>query len=316
MKLGRLNTIITVLSIATIFDLLGVAKPATAVNLTGLTPTNTLINFDSNNPSVTTSVNITGLENGNLLGIDYRPANGFLYGLTDTNNIYTINADSGVASFVSTLSIPFEGGFQSGIDFNPVADRLRVVGSNDQNLRINVDTGATIADSPLAFGAGDPNFGANPNISGAAYTNSFAGPPGPPRTTTLIDIDYVLNIFAIQNPPNAGTLRTGGSGNANLAPIFGFDIFTAANGDNIVYVASNNAQSQTALFSLNLNNLQAGESVVPIGSNNTIAFVGLAAEPIAAEPVPEPSSVLGMLTFGAFGAASLFKRKQKQNVKP
>lgn len=315
MKLGRLNTIITVLSIATIFDLISVAKPATAVNLTGLTPTNTLINFDSDNPSVTTSVGVTGLGDGNLLGIDYRPANGLLYGLTDTNNIYTINTDSGAASLVSTLSTPFTGGFQSGFDFNPVADRLRVVGSNDQNLRINVDTGATIVDGELAYGAGDANFGVDPNISGAAYTNSFAGPPGPPRTTTLIDIDYDLNIFAIQAPPNDGTLRTGGSGNANGAPIFGFDIFTAANGDNIVYVASN-TQSQTELFSLNLDNLPAGESVLPIGSDDNIAFVGLAAQPVAAEPVPEPSSIVGMLTFGLFGAVSLFKRKQKQNVKP
>jgi len=79
---------------------------------------------------------------------------------------------------------------------------------------------------------------------------------------------------------------------------------------------ASNTQSQTELFSLNLNNVGAGESVLPIGSNDDIAFVGLSAQPVAPEPVPEPSSVVGMLTFGAFGAASLFKRKQKQNVKP
>ncbi len=312
MKLNRLNTVITVLSIATMFDLLSVTKPATAVNLTGLTPTNTLINFDSNNPSVTTSVGVTGLGNGNLLGIDYRPANGLLYGLTDTNNIYTLNTDNGKASFVSTLSIPFEGGFQSGLDFNPVVDRLRVVGSNDQNFRINVDTGATITDQELAFGVGDPNFGANPNISGAAYTNSFASPPDPSRTTLLVDIEYVLDVFAFQVPPNDGTLRTVASTNANEASLLGFDIFTAANGNNIVFTASNTG-SNTNLFSLNLDNPQASGSVAPIGSDNSIAFVGLAAQPVelAAQPVPEPSSVVGMLTFGLFGAVSLFKRKQK-----
>ena len=94
-----------------------------------------------------------------MLGIDYRPANGLLYGLTDTNNIYTLNTDTGVASFMSTLSTPFSGGFQSGFDFEPQAINLRVVGSNDQNFSINVDTGATIANPPLAFGLGDENFG-------------------------------------------------------------------------------------------------------------------------------------------------------------
>ena len=307
MKLDRLSTLIAAL-IATTFGL--VTKPAVAANLTGLTPTNTLVNFDSDNPSVTTSVGVTGLGDGNLLGIDYRPANGLLYGLTDTDNIYTIDTGTGAARFVSTLSTSFDGGFQSGFDFNPALDRLRVVGSNDQNFSVNVDTGATTVQTPLAYGPGDPNFGVDPNISGAAYTNSFAGPPSPTRTTQLIDIDYDLNIFAVQVPPPSGILRTGGSGNANGSPIFGFDIFTGANGDNTVFVASN-TQSNTELFALNLNNVQAGESVLPIGSDDNIAFVGL-----AAEPIPEPSSVLGMLTFGAIGAVSIWKRKQKRNVKP
>lgn len=304
MKLDRLSTLLAAL-IASTFGL--VAKPATAANLTGLTPTNTLVNFDSDNPSVTTSVGVTGLGDGNLLGIDYRPANGLLYGLTDTDGIYTINPGTGAASRVSTLSTSFDGGFQSGFDFNPVVDRLRVVGSNDQNFRINVDTGATIVDPPLAFGAGDENFGVDPNITGAAYTNSFAGPPDSSRTTLLNDIDYDLDIFAIQNPANAGTLRTGGRGDANVPPLLGFDIFSAANGDNIIFTASN-----SNLFSLNLNNLQGGESVARIGGDSdSTAFVGL-----AAEPIPEPSSVVGMLTVGAIGAVSLFKRKRKQNVKP
>lgn len=311
MKLDRLSTLIPTL-IATTFGLLSVAKPALAANLTGLTPTNTLINFDSDNPSLTTSVGVTGLGNGNLLGIDYRPANGLLYGLTDTNNIYTLNPGTGAASFVSTLSTPFSGGFQSGFDFNPVVDRLRVVGSDDQNFRINVDTGETIVDTPLAFAAGDDNFGVDPNISGAAYTNSFAGPPDPTRTTQLTVLDYALDIASIQSPPNDGTLITIGGGGANLPPIFGYDYFTAANGDTITFVASNTGSS-TELFTLNQNDPQAEESVAPIGSGDNIAFVGLSAEPVAlaAEPVPEPSSVLGMLTCGVIGAVLLFKRKQK-----
>ena len=60
--------------------------------------------------------------------------NGLVYALDTANNIYTIDVSSGVASYVSTLDTPFEGGTISGFDFNPVADRLRLVGDNDQVL--------------------------------------------------------------------------------------------------------------------------------------------------------------------------------------
>lgn len=179
MKLYRLITVITAMAVATTFDLFSVAKPAAAIGVTGLTDNNTLINFDSNNPAATISVPVTGLQSGNLIGIDYRPANNLLYGLTDTNSIYTINADTGAASFVSTLSTPFTGDVASGIDFNPAVDRLRLVGSNDQNFRINQDTGATTVDPPLTYAAGDVNAGVNPRITAEAYTNSFSGLPSP-----------------------------------------------------------------------------------------------------------------------------------------
>ena len=38
-----------------------------------------------------------------------------------------------------------------GVDFNPTVDRLRVVGDDGQNLRINVDNGVATADGSLNF---------------------------------------------------------------------------------------------------------------------------------------------------------------------
>ena len=143
--------------------------------MVGLTDNNTLVLFDSSNPSGINTVSVTGV-NGTLLGIDRRPANNLIYGLTNTNNIYTINRITGAASFVSTLSAPFNGGTVSGVDFNPVPDRLRVVGGNDQNFRINVDTGAVIVDGTLNPG--------DPNITAAAYTNADNDPATGPRCTT------------------------------------------------------------------------------------------------------------------------------------
>lgn len=316
MKLTRLTTLFTALSVATMFDLASIAKPAVAVSLTGLTEDNTLVRFSSDSPSSTTSVKVTGAElTGTLIGIDYRPADGQLYGVANDNNIFTIDPGTGAATRVSTLDTPFTGGGFSGVDFNPAADRLRINGTNDQNFRVNVDTGATIVDGTLAYVAGDSNFGTNPTITGAAYTNSFSGPPASvsPRTTQLYGIDSSLDILALQNPPNAGGLATIGSLGVDVGPIGGFDIFSPSSGVNTAFAAFGSSSDDTlaaSLYSIDLTT-GAATSLGQIGSGAGSNLIGL-----ATEPVPEPSSVLGILAFGAIGARSLLKKcKQKQNVK-
>ncbi|MEY2832855.1 MAG: hypothetical protein RLZZ574_2114 [Cyanobacteriota bacterium] len=201
--------------------------------LVALTDDNTLISFDPTNPGETDSTAVTGVD-GVLLGIDTRPANGLIYGITTANNIYTIDAESGAATYISTLNLPFTGGTISGLDFNPVADRLRLVGDNDQNLRINVDTGEVTADGTLAFAEGDINYGVNPNITAAAYTNSFDGTD----STQLYNLDTLLNDLVLQNPPNDGTLVTAGDLGIDLDTLGGFDIVSSPNGENAAFAVA------------------------------------------------------------------------------
>jgi hypothetical protein len=160
--------------------------------------------------------------NGNLIGIDVRPANRLLYGLTDTSILYTINLQTGVATVASTLSVPFTAGTLSGMDFNPVPDRLRLVGANGQNFRINVDTGEVIQDRPLAFGPMELQ-GSQPAITAAAYTNNVAGA----QSTRLLNIDGQRNLLVLQNPPNDGVQVPIGPLGVNFGPMGGFDIRTA-----------------------------------------------------------------------------------------
>lgn len=155
-----------------------------------LTAGNRIISFARDLPgSVTTNTNVTGLESGeNLIGIDYRPADGLLYGVGNTGRIYTIDTGTGAATLKSALaadpadtSDAFAGlaGTEFGVGFNPAADRLRIVSNTGQNLRINVDTGATTTDGAINGGA------ANAAVTASAYTNSFAAT----GTTTLYAID-------------------------------------------------------------------------------------------------------------------------------
>ena len=219
------------------------AAPSQAVHQTvyGLTTQDPsqIVSFPVGQPqSATGPTAITGLTalGDNLIGIDYRPASNDLYAEADNGQLYTIAPPAGAvttftATPVSTATDPAD--VDSGVGFNPVADRLRVNNVDDEDFRINVDNGVTIADGALAFAAGDPNAGDNPEVGAADYTNSFDGA----ATTTLYDIETGNDVLTTQNPPNNGTLNTVGSIGVAATSIAGLDIEASTN--NTAYAALN-----------------------------------------------------------------------------
>ncbi len=229
------------------------AKDATAAGI-GLSSNNKLIRFALNNPNSVTEKNITGLlVDEKFVGIDYRLRNstersGQLYGLTNKANLYTINPETGAAILVNTLKAATDSTFTNlegtafAVDFNPAADRLRVISNTGQSLRINVDTGDTIRD-------GDIKGIAGAIISAAAYSNSFkTSVVG--LATELFDLDQTNQIVVKQDPPNTGTLnRIGGLG-INLGLDNGFDIAGGDNGYALATVA--NASGPSVLYRIDL----------------------------------------------------------------
>ena len=153
---------------------IGIAAPAGAATLVGLTGKGELITFDSHKPGLAKTVAISGAQ-GAVLGIDIRPSDKKLYAVTDASIIYTIDWKTGAATQVAKLSEAFSGGGKAVVDFNPVADRLRLMGANGVNFRIHPDTGAVTKDGMLAYAAADRMNGKKPWITAGAYTNSMAG---------------------------------------------------------------------------------------------------------------------------------------------
>ncbi|MCC7697841.1 DUF4394 domain-containing protein [Janthinobacterium sp. EB271-G4-7A] len=195
-----------------------------------LTASNKLLSFDRATPAtIRTTATVTGLQAGeNLLGIDVRPADGQLYGVGSTGRIYTLNGVTGAATVKATLAAdagdttaPYTAlaGTEFGVDFNPVADRLRIVSNTGQSLRINVDTGATTTDGSINGGV------ASTAITAAAYTNSFAGT----ASTTLFVIDAANATLYTQNPPNNGTLASAVPLGVAATGVAGFDIDARTN---------------------------------------------------------------------------------------
>ncbi len=191
-----------------------------------LTSSNQLVKYSSGNPLTELSnVTITGLASmERILAIDFRPATGQLYGVSNQSRIYIIRQETGAATAVSAMPFsPAINGTQIGIDFNPTVDRLRLVTNNDQNLRLNPETGTVVATDGNITPSGS-------TVTAVAYTNSVAGA----ATTTLYDIDVETDKLYIQNPPNNGTLVAVGSLGVQAVGEAGFDIAP----DNSVAIAA------------------------------------------------------------------------------
>ncbi len=189
----------------------------------GLTQDQRLVSFRTETPSRWREVGaITGFAGDTrLLGMDYRPANGVLYALGNAGGVYTIDTDTAVATLRVNLTGATLAGTNFDIDFNPVVDRMRIVSDSGQNLRVNVDTGATTVDPDLNNGAVPAVL--VPGISGAAYTNNDANPAS---NTTLFDVNALTDQVVIQSPANAGSVvATGGLG-IDAAADVGFDIYS------------------------------------------------------------------------------------------
>jgi Domain of unknown function (DUF4394) len=227
--------------------------------------------------------------NGNLIGIDYRPANGLLYGLTDTQRLYTINVGNTPprATLVSTLSAPFDAGFQSLLDFNPVVDAIRIIGSNDQNLAVVKDANGilntTAVQTALTYAMGDVNAGRNPEVVGGTYSNNLAGA----ANTIFYAIDAARDTFVTIADKNAtGSSNTGGgrlqtignlvNGNGNrlnFNHLSDIDIYTSNAGVNTLVGINNKTLFTIDLGQINPN-LQLGRT-----QNVVVRSVNLTAVP-------------------------------------
>ncbi len=258
---------------------------------------NSLLRIDSATPGViAASVGITGLQSGeSLVGIDFRPFNGVLYGIGSTSRVYSLNVTTGAATQIGSAGLFTLSGANFGIDFNPVPDRIRVTSNTGQNLRLNPNDGTLSAtDTQLAYAAGDVNVGQTPGVVASAYTNSFAGAV----STTLYNIDVARGVLALQNPPNNGTLITIGNLGVFSTNQVGFDIL---GGSGTAFASLTTAGGISSLYTINL--LTGAATLVGgIGTGQTIT--GLA----AVSDVPEPGT-LSLLVVGA-AAAFLAKRKR------
>jgi hypothetical protein len=226
----RLNSILAASAIT--FAVLAPSL-ASAASIIGLVDGKTLVMIDPASRKMTGKVDVKGASAA-LIGIDVRPADGMLYGVTADGNIVTIDPKSGEATQKSKLSETLKSGVMATVDFNPVADRLRIMGSDGTSHRVNVDDGKVTVDGSHKFKEGDANAGKTAKVTAGAYTHSFKGT----TATGLYNIDEMSGALLMQAPPNDGVLNTVGMLGVKVSGPVAFNIVSAKADDNAAWLAT------------------------------------------------------------------------------
>lgn len=239
-----------------------------------------LIRFNAGQPQqVLARVALQGLPAGDrLVGIDYRVSRGVLFALSASGRLYTLNTGTGQLSPVGSGAPVALTGQAVGFDFNPAADRIRVVTDSGLNLRLHPETGAVAATDPaVRYADGDVRAGKAPRLAGAAYTYNKTND----KLTTNYAIDREAGNLLTQGSveglqpaisPNTGLLFTVGPLGTGAVDDAAFDIADTSN----AALAALRQNGRTRLY---LVDLASGRATVLGTVGDGRALWGMAIEP-------------------------------------
>lgn len=308
----KLNLFLTTLTAVGLFT-----TAAQAQTIYGLTGTGGLISFDATTPGTVTSIGSlqsTATAGDTIRSIDFRqagsPGGPTLYAIgvaadNQSAQIYTVNFNTGAMTPAGArFTLAGNTSDRITIDFNPAADRVRIITGSGNSYRWNPQTSTFVqADTTLTYAVGGGAVAAG----GIAYSQNFQGT----AVTTLFGYDTTTNNLVTigglnGNPsPNGGVTNiVGNSGivsfNNNVAMDIGAFLNPAFAAVNI------SAAPSDTLFRINLLT-GAFTSIGLIGGGENVIGITVTA-------VPEPATVLaGVFAVGGVLVAAR-RRKQQQTV--
>ncbi len=155
-----------------------------------------------------------------LIGIDYRVQDDTFYGVGELGGIYTLNAKTGAATLVSTMTIPPDGE-HFGVDFDVHGEVLRVVSDTRQNVVHRLDTHTTTSNGTLEL-----------ESTGIAHTNNDMSI----QTTTSVFGVNAPNAYLVQliEPHDGNMFGLGTLGLSSVSDVVGFDIQSKVSGGRTV----------------------------------------------------------------------------------
>lgn len=182
-------------------------------------------------PIIPMRIGGTNVEIGErIMSIDFRPATGQLYGVSNKSRLFIINPNTAEAHPLTTTPfLPGLTGSVVGIDFNPAFDRIRLISTDGQDFWLNPETGlVTTKNSTSSSQIGIM-------VSEVAYTNNRAGV----LSTVQYNIDPATDRLYTQTQQSKSNLIDVGALGLDIAGAAGFDITPDGNG--LVAVTFNGA---------------------------------------------------------------------------
>ncbi|MGD9689800.1 MAG: DUF4394 domain-containing protein [Phycisphaerales bacterium] len=278
----------------------GVLAGSASAQLTawGVTNDGRLVSFDTSAPGVLLSdVAISGLNTSELVrGIDARPASvtGDLVIVTSENRLMSLGFD-GTATAIGTGFTPAAATTNVGFDFNPTVDRIRFVGTDGFNRRLNPVNGANAAlDTALTYTDGP----AIPRAVGTAYNSFQFGVGAPVGSIRQYIIDSERDVLGEVGSQAGGNASFNGGIVTPRANLLGFDLTDDAGfdvfGPTQMAFVSNLSGGVATFYSLSLGS----------GIATSIGTVGAAITDFTVIPTPGAASLLGL------GAIAAFRRRR------
>jgi hypothetical protein len=255
--------------------------------------------FHSASPgTVDRDLAITGLLTGDrIVGIDFRPVDGKLYGVGTDSRVYTVDTVTAVASPVGASFTPALNGEHFGVALDPATDRIRIQSAESgQNLRLDPATGqVTNEDVALAYAAGDEHSGSAPGIAATAIT-----------TGGTYGIDWLFDEFVVMSDPNSGQISTVGSTGVITAACVALDVAS----DGVVFAS----MTTSGINSLYTMNVSTGAATL-VGAIDQVASIQSIAIVPGATPLVGNAEALAATSYLPPRARAGSERYQAQTLK-
>jgi hypothetical protein len=119
-----------------------------------------------------------------IVGIDFRPSTGELYGVGNDGRVYVIDTETGAATPVSSEPFTSEIGLfdHFGMTFEADPERIRLIAGWGGNWSIDPDDGTAVREADVRYAEGDANEGKTLEVSGLSYI-----PPGALDSLLAVD---------------------------------------------------------------------------------------------------------------------------------
>jgi hypothetical protein len=205
---------------------------------------NALLKFDTGSTTSATTLGVSGLLSGEVLGgIAFRTQTDQLFAValnttTHVARLGTINVSTGGFNRVGSAGSGFVVTSFPGLALadDPVNDRLHLVTDTGQSLMINPNNASATVESNIAFGN---------DLAGLAFSNNFKGSTG----TVSFAVDASTGQLVIVDLSTGGVTAVGT--NLGVGPIGGVAGFTVGSDGTALAVLEVDGHSN--LYSINLN---------------------------------------------------------------